>query len=61
MRMHMKISVYTCGNVNSDQLLQIIEAKVINENGKHTHIRKVSPQEWAEMYSSEILIKSTKK
>ena len=43
----------TCGNVNSDQLLQIIEAKVINENGKHTHIRKVSPQEWAEMFIRE--------
>jgi ABC-type multidrug transport system ATPase subunit len=40
----------TCGNVNSDQLLQIIEAKVINENGKHTHLRKVSPQEWAERF-----------
>jgi ABC-type multidrug transport system ATPase subunit len=40
----------TCGNVNSDQLLQIIEAKIINENGKHTHLRKVSPQEWAERF-----------
>jgi len=43
----------TCGNVNSDQLLQIIEAKVINENGKHTHIRKVSPHEWAELFMME--------
>jgi ABC-type multidrug transport system ATPase subunit len=40
----------TCGNVNSDQLLQIIEAKVINEKGKHTRLRKVSPKEWAEMF-----------
>ena len=40
----------TCGNINSDQLLQIIEAKVVNENGKHTHIRKVTPQEWAEKF-----------
>lgn len=39
-----------CGNVNSDQLLQIIEAKVINESGKHTHIRKISPKEWAEKF-----------
>jgi hypothetical protein len=31
-------------------LLQIIEAKVINEKGKHTHLRKVSPQEWAERF-----------
>ncbi|MEI6047510.1 MAG: ATP-binding cassette domain-containing protein [Bacteroidota bacterium] len=40
----------TCGNINSDQLLQIIEAKVVNENGKHTHIRKVTPREWAEKF-----------
>jgi ABC transport system ATP-binding/permease protein len=41
----------TCGNINSDQLLQIIEAKVVNETGKHTHIRKVTPQEWAEKFN----------
>ena len=40
----------TCGNVDTDQLLQIIEAKVINEHGKPTHIRKVSPKEWAERF-----------
>ena len=45
----------TCGNVNSDQLLQIIEAKVINESGKHTHIRKISPKEWSEMFLEEAL------
>jgi hypothetical protein len=39
-----------CGNIESDQLLQIIEAKVINENGKQTRIRKVSPKEWAEKF-----------
>jgi ABC-type multidrug transport system ATPase subunit len=43
----------TCGNVNPDQLLQIIEAKVVNENGKHTHIRKVSPLEWAEKFKED--------
>ena len=41
----------TCGNVNSDQLLQIIEAKVVDENGRHTNIRKVSPQEWSERFN----------
>ena len=40
----------TCGNVNADQLLQIVEAKVINEHGKPTHIRKVSPLEWSERF-----------
>jgi len=40
-----------CGNINADQLLQIIEAKVVDENGKHTRIRKVSPLEWAERFT----------
>ncbi|MDO9581198.1 MAG: ATP-binding cassette domain-containing protein [Bacteroidales bacterium] len=43
----------TCGNVNSDQLLQIIEAKVVNENGKPTHIRKITPKEWADRFSED--------
>jgi ABC transport system ATP-binding/permease protein len=42
----------TCGNINSDQLLQIIESKVINEKGKQTHIRKVTPKEWAELFQA---------
>jgi ABC-type multidrug transport system ATPase subunit len=42
-----------CGNVNTDQLLQIIEAKVVNEYGKPTHIRRVTPAEWAESYKPE--------
>jgi ABC transport system ATP-binding/permease protein len=44
----------TCGNVNADQMLQIVEAKVINEHGKPTHIRKVSPAEWAEKFQGYI-------
>jgi len=43
-----------CGNVSPDQLLQIIEARVVDENGKPTHIRKVSPMEWAERFQEEV-------
>ena len=32
------------------ELLQIIEAKVVNEQGKPTPIRKVPPREWAEKF-----------
>jgi ABC-type multidrug transport system ATPase subunit len=39
-----------CGNANPDQVLQIIEAKVVNEHGKQTRIRKVSPSEWHELF-----------
>ena len=42
-----------CGNVNTDQLLQIIEAKVVNEYGKPTHIRRVAPAEWADDFKPE--------
>jgi ABC transport system ATP-binding/permease protein len=43
-----------CGNVNPDQVLHIIEAKVLNENGKLTRTRKVSPREWFEMFRKKI-------
>ncbi len=35
-----------CGNVDPDQVLQIIEAKVVNEHGNLSRTRKVSPKEW---------------
>lgn len=35
-----------CGNVDADQVLQIIEAKIVNEYGKPSRNRKVSPAEW---------------
>jgi ABC-type multidrug transport system ATPase subunit len=39
-----------CGNVDTDQILQIIEAKVVDEHGKATRTRKVTPLEWAKRY-----------
>jgi ABC-type multidrug transport system ATPase subunit len=36
----------TCGNVNPEQLFNIIEAKIIDEYGMLTDIRKVTPKEW---------------
>ena len=40
-----------CGNVNTDQILQIIEAKIVDEHGRPTRIRKVTPWEWAQRFS----------
>ena len=39
-----------CGNINTDQILQILEAKVVDERGKATRIRKITPEEWAKSY-----------
>ena len=43
-----------CGNVNPEQSLQILEAKVVNEYGRFTRERKVSPQEWYHQYLEKI-------
>ena len=40
-----------CGNVNPEQIFNIVEAKVVDEYGQFTNKRKVSPQQWNEMYA----------
>ncbi len=42
-----------CGNVDPDQILQIIEAKIVNEHGKLSKTRKVSPSEWYTLFKEE--------
>ncbi len=39
-----------CGNIDPDQVMQIIEAKIVNEHGKLSRTRKVSPKEWFARY-----------
>ncbi|MCB0494504.1 MAG: ATP-binding cassette domain-containing protein [Cyclobacteriaceae bacterium] len=41
----------TCGNVNPEQVFDIIETKVLDEYGHVTKVRKISPEEWANEYS----------
>lgn len=41
---------FECGNVNPEQVLQIIESKIVNEYGKLTRTRKISPKEWSDMF-----------
>ncbi|MBL7898163.1 MAG: ABC transporter permease, partial [Crocinitomicaceae bacterium] len=41
---------HTCGNVNPEQIFNIIESKVVDEYGNQTQHRKVSPKEWNSHY-----------
>jgi ABC-type multidrug transport system ATPase subunit len=41
----------TCGNVNPEQLFNIIEARVVDEYGEFTQKRKVQPTEWHKLYN----------
>lgn len=44
----------TCGNVNPELIFNIIEAKVVDEFGRYTPIRKVSPPKWEEHFRESI-------
>lgn len=39
-----------CGNVNPEQIFNIIDAKIVNEYGNETDQRKRSPRDWHELY-----------
>lgn len=43
-----------CGNINPDQILRNIEARVVDVNGRLTRKRKTSPEEWYENYMNEV-------
>ncbi|MBS0012084.1 MAG: ABC transporter permease, partial [Bacteroidales bacterium] len=45
---------HSCGNVNPEQVFNIVEAKVLDEYGQATNVRKVSPEEWAGFYLHHI-------
>ncbi len=40
----------TCGNVNPEQIFNIIEAKVVDEYGEFTNKRKITPVQWNSLY-----------
>ena len=42
----------TCGNVNPEIVLNIIDEKALNNSGEISDKRKMSPQEWHELYLS---------
>ena len=43
-----------CGNINPDQILRNVEARIVDVNGRLTRKRKTSPEEWYEMYMENV-------
>lgn len=41
---------YNCGNINPEQVLQILESKIVDEYGRVTRTRKTNAKEWSELY-----------
>jgi ABC-type multidrug transport system ATPase subunit len=46
----------TCGNVNPEQIFNIIEARVVDEYGEFTNKRKITPEEWNELYQANFKV-----
>ncbi len=43
-----------CGNVNPEQIFNIIEAQQVDEFGHYTSQRKISPGKWEELYAETV-------
>jgi ABC-type multidrug transport system ATPase subunit len=43
-----------CGNINPEQVFSIIETKVVNEYGRLTNTRKISPGQWYQYFKQKI-------
>ena len=43
-----------CGNINPEQIFSIIETKVVNEYGRHTSTRKISPGQWYQYFKQRV-------
>lgn len=42
-----------CGNVNPEQVFNIVETSVLDEYGKITHTRRISPQQWSKYFRED--------
>ncbi|MFC2123240.1 ATP-binding cassette domain-containing protein [Bacteroidota bacterium] len=49
-------SCVRCGNVNPEQVFNIIETKVVNEYGRLTTERKVTPKQWNHIYEKRLSV-----
>jgi len=45
-----------CGNINPEQIFSIIETRVVNEYGRLTNTRKVSPGQWYQYFKQKIKV-----
>jgi len=45
----------TCGHINTEQILQIVEKKQVNEFGKPTFERVFSPEQWYKKFNEKIV------
>ena len=52
---------HICGNVNPEQIFNIIETKVVNEFGNFTNDRKFTPDQWNKKFKDNISVPSVER
>ena len=45
-----------CGNINPEQVFNVIETRIVNEYGRFTTTRKISPGQWYQFFKQKIKI-----
>ena len=50
-----------CGNVNPEQIFNIIETKIVDEYGKVTDERRISPQKWNKHFQEKLSVETIDK
>ncbi|MDA0972293.1 MAG: ATP-binding cassette domain-containing protein [Bacteroidetes bacterium] len=50
---------FACGNVNPELIFNILEAKMVDEYGNQTDVRKIKPEEWYEVYKENNSIRES--
>ncbi len=49
-----------CGNVNPEQIFNIVEARVLDEQGQATDVRRTSPKEWFDAFAKSPKVEKPK-
>ena len=56
LRNALEAECFNCGNINPEQVLSILESKIVDEYGRLTRKRKTGPKEWAEKFRENLEI-----
>ena len=49
-----------CGNVNPEQIFNILEAKIVDEYGRETDQRRIGPEAWNEVFRAQMEVRVAK-
>ncbi len=49
-----RVECHICGNVNPEQIFNVVQSKVVDELGHYSNKRKKTPEEWNKLYHQHV-------